>query len=122
MSSEFTSSQHPEQFIIIKSTFHSLTEAQGLARQLLKKNLISAGQINALYSLYWWEERKLEEEEWELSCLTRADLYQQVADFITTEHSFVMPEIIAVPVLEIGQQYGQWIEEYTVDPDNHDRE
>jgi periplasmic divalent cation tolerance protein len=99
--------------MIIETACPSADEARHLARELLSKRLIAAGQITAINSLYWWEDQQHEEDEWKLTCLASSDCYQEIKEFIEAEHSYQLPEIIAINIDRLPAKYGQWISTYS---------
>jgi len=99
--------------LIVKTACDSIEEARRLAELLLNHGLGAAVQISSIESLYWWEGDLCEKEEWELSCMTRAELYPRVEELILAEHSYRVPEIIAVPIAAVSDSWAGWVREYT---------
>lgn len=99
--------------MIVCTTFQSSEEARSLTRLLLDERLIAAGQIKTHEAFYWWDGQQFEEAEWQLTCLTRADLFRDLEKTILDNHSFDVPEIIGLPLTAVSDSFAGWIDEYT---------
>ena len=102
--------------IMIKTTFHVYEEAKQMANALLDQGIIASGQIVKIESRYWWDGQKQDKTEWELTCLTRFELYSAVETFIRDQHSFLVPEVVAVPIIAASDQWASWVIEVTTVP------
>lgn len=100
-------------WIVVKTACPTREEARQLARILMDRKLIAAGQIKTHEALYTWQAERFEETEWELSCLTRRDHFEKVQEVIIQEHSFEVPEVIALPIEAISEPFADWIDENT---------
>ena len=80
-----------------------------MARMLLDKHLIVSGQISRLHSIYIWDEQINSEDEVELSCITTSRLYSEVEDFIKSNHSYEVCEILCVPIIKTTPEFADWI-------------
>ncbi|MGB2856426.1 MAG: divalent-cation tolerance protein CutA, partial [Dehalococcoidia bacterium] len=67
-------------------------------------------QIN---SLFRWEGKIEDDRESLLLVKTRAELFPEVVDAVKSVHSYDVPEIIALPIVEGSQDYLKWIGEET---------
>lgn len=105
----FTNPDIADQFILVKTTFESRTEAEDMARMLIDKHLIVSGQISKLHSIYMWDDQINSEDEVELSCITASILYTEVEDFIKSNHSYEVCEIICVPIIKTTPEFSDWI-------------
>ncbi|MBQ7412603.1 MAG: divalent cation tolerance protein CutA [Clostridia bacterium] len=99
-------------YILVKTTFEAETEAVKLARALLEKNLIVSGQISRLRSIYSWDGKICDENEFELSCITRGDKYPEIELFINSHHSFELCELMTIPIENTPPKFGEWITSY----------
>lgn len=66
-----------------------------------------------LKSIYLWEQKLSDEKEIELTCFTESGLYKEVEKFICQHHSYEVCELICLPIINISQEFGDWISEYT---------
>lgn len=101
-----------DKFILVKTTFESRTEAEDMARMLIDKHLIVSGQISRLHSIYMWDDQINSEDEVELSCITASRLYTEVEDFIKSNHSYEVCEILCIPIIKTTPEFSDWILNY----------
>lgn len=102
-----------DEFILVKVTFESENEAINMAKMLSYNKLIGSAQIYPLNTIYMWDTKLCNESEYELSCITRRNLYLQVENFINNHHSYGLCQIIAVPVIYSSVRFGNWIKSLT---------
>lgn len=115
LKSQFSSdivSEEKQKPILVKTTFESKNEAEKMARMLLDKKLIVAGQISKLHSIYIWDLKINSENEFELSCITNIENYQKIEKFIKENHSYELCQIIAIPIIHTSNEFLGWINEY----------
>lgn len=100
----------------VSTTTDSEEAARALAALLVGERLAACVQVvGPIVSTYWWEGRVETAQEWLCLVKTRADRYPEVEEAIRRHHSYDVPEIIAVPAVEIDESYRQWLLE-TVPP------
>jgi periplasmic divalent cation tolerance protein len=99
-----------EKFIIIESTFPNLELAKKLAKILLEKKLAPCVQIKKIESFYIWQEKITNDEEFLISIKTRFEKFDEISEIIKENHSYNLPEIIALPILKGDEKYLSWIE------------
>ena len=63
-------------YVMIKTTFESVEEAEKMAKMLIAKRYIASAQLDKLNVFYTWNDESCNENEIELSCITRGDLYE----------------------------------------------
>ena len=97
------------EFVMIKTTFESNEEAAKMAKMLLSKKLIASAQLNKLSVFYTWNDEACNEDETELSCITRGTLFQSTADFINKHHSYECCQIVCIPIVKTTQQFEEWL-------------
>lgn len=98
--------------IQIKTTFEHREDAAKLARQLLEKRLVACAQIQGpVESLYWWQGAIARENKYVLLVKTFDSLYAKVEKLISREHPYEVPEILAEPILHVGEGYLHWLRE-----------
>lgn len=96
-------------FVMIKTTFESIEEASKMAKMLVDNNHVASAQLNKLNVFYTWNDEPCNENEIELSCITRGELYNKVEDFILQHHSYECCQIICVPIVNVSRAFGDWI-------------
>jgi len=97
--------------IVVLSTCDSQEQAARLARHLVEQRL--AACVNVLpqvHSIYRWNEKMEESGEWMLVIKSRRDLFPALRAEIAKMHSYDVPEIIALPVVEGSEAYLGWLD------------
>lgn len=102
-------------FVMIKTTFESVEEASKMAKMLLNNRYIASAQLDELNVFYTWNDEACNEDEIELSCITRGDLYGIVETFIKQHHSYECCQVICIPIVNTSKEFGDWITEQTTD-------
>jgi periplasmic divalent cation tolerance protein len=97
---------------IVLTTTGSEEEARKIARHLVDRGL--AACVNVLpqiLSIYRWQGKTEEAEEWLLIVKTTAAAFADVRQAISELHSYDLPECVAVAVEDGSPNYLQWIGE-----------
>jgi periplasmic divalent cation tolerance protein len=103
------------EFLQIMTTTDTKEMAKKIAETLVEKKLAACVQISGpITSTYEWKGNIENEEEWYCVIKTRKRLYQKVEESIKTLHSYDVPEIIALPIVEGNQAYLDWIDEVVI--------
>lgn len=96
--------------IQICTTTAQREEALALAQALLQERLAACVQIlGPMQSLYHWQGKLEQAEEWLLLAKTEASLFPQAEEMIRRLHSYDVPEIIALPILYVSEAYYKWL-------------
>jgi len=98
---------------VILTTSSSEEEAAQIAAGLVEARLAACVQQTPIRSTYRWEGKVVKDEELLLLIKTRTALFPQVEAWIRSHHSYDVPEIIMLPVVEGSEAYLAWIEEET---------
>jgi periplasmic divalent cation tolerance protein len=69
--------------------------------------------IGPIRSLYWWEGKVQNEQEWQLLIKTTEALVPTLEQKIKANHSYDTPEIIVTEILGGSAEYLGWISEQT---------
>jgi len=96
--------------IVILCTCSSGSEAEKIALHLLEQHL--AACVNVLpagRSYYWWRGVIESTVEHVLLIKTSAKLLPAVEQAIRTIHSYEVPELLALPVLDGSSEYLNWL-------------
>jgi periplasmic divalent cation tolerance protein len=97
--------------IVVLSTCDSEEQAALLAGHLVEQRL--AACVNILphvRSIYRWNERVQDSGEWMLVIKSRRDLFVALRAEIEKMHSYEVPEMIALPVVEGSEAYLGWLD------------
>ena len=97
-------------YIIVMVTTASKQEAEKIAQHLLEEKLIAcANIIGPVSSLFRWSGNMERAEEYLVLMKSRKSLFEKVADAVKTLHSYEVPEILALPVIEGSKDYLDWL-------------
>ncbi len=97
-------------FIVVFITTANKGEAERISRILLDARLIAcANIIKDVDSRFWWKEKKEKAREYLLIAKTRKALFKKLIKVVKKEHSYDVPEIIALPIISGHKPYLDWI-------------
>ncbi len=97
-------------YTLIMVTASSREEAEKIATTLLERKLIACANIlGPVSSRFWWQGKIDSAEEYMIFMKTKRELFDQVADNVKQLHSYEVPEIIALPIVEGAKPYLEWI-------------
>jgi periplasmic divalent cation tolerance protein len=97
---------------LVLTTTASLEEARKVARALLESRLTACVNIiPKIESVYRWEGKVEEAQEYLLLIKTTAEAFPAVQEKILELHSYDVPECIAISVDEGSEAYLKWIDE-----------
>jgi periplasmic divalent cation tolerance protein len=100
------------EYIIVISTTETKDEAKKIAQILIEKKIVACIQISGpILSLYWWEGKIEESEEWRIMAKTTNKLYDKVERCIRQNHSYSVPQIISVSISDGFAEYLKWIDD-----------
>lgn len=94
---------------IVLVTASSKNEAISIARAIIQESLGACVNFMPINSVYRWEEKVCQEEEWQLIIKTDLKLFERLESKIRELHSYDVPEIIALPITQGYQPYLDWI-------------
>lgn len=93
-------------------TCRNVEEAKKISRHLLEKNLIAcASLIPRVESLYCWKGVIEESQEVKVILKTEKRHFEAICNYITSESSYEVPEIVQVDVSSVYAPYAAWIKE-----------
>lgn len=99
-------------------TVGSSDEADRLARALVEERLAACvNRIKAVQSIYRWQGRVEQSEEELLIIKTKKELFDRLKTRVQELHSYSVPEIIALPILEGNESYLKWLGEQLLGSD-----
>jgi len=99
-------------FIVVFVTASSKKEGKRIITALIKKKLIACGNIlNKVDSTFIWRKKIDKAKEVLIILKTKRDLFKKIAREIERLHSYEVPEIIAMPIIEGSAKYLKWIDE-----------
>ena len=99
--------------LVVLTTAPSVEEAETLAEKIVSARLAACVQVlPAMKSFYFWENAVQREPEHLLLIKTLPEKYEELESFIQTNHSYTVPEIVALPAEKAAGSYLDWMREY----------
>jgi periplasmic divalent cation tolerance protein len=99
--------------LIVLTTTPNIEEAESLARKIIKAKLAACVQIlPQMKSFYFWENAVQVDSEHLLLIKTLAEKFDELEKFIQSNHSYEIPEIVAIPAEKVSGNYLNWINNY----------
>ncbi len=98
-------------YIAVLVTAGSTEEAEKIAGKLLDgKKAACVNIIPGIKSLFWWEGKKEAEEEVLMIVKSRIEILDEVIEVVKANHSYDVPEIIALNIAGGNPDYLRWLE------------
>ena len=96
--------------VVVVSTTGSEEAARALAAGVIEARLGACAQIvGPITSVFRWNDEVQTEQEWRLEIKTTADRVTAVSAYINDNHSYDVPEIIAIPIAGGSAEYLSWL-------------
>jgi periplasmic divalent cation tolerance protein len=100
--------------IVVFVTCGSEEEATNIAKTLVEERLAACvNMISPVRSIYRWEGKIWDEKEWMLVIKTQKKRFEDLEKKVKSLHSYSVPEIIALPIVEGFASYLKWLKENT---------
>jgi periplasmic divalent cation tolerance protein len=97
-------------YIIIIVTTAGREEAETIVQRLLEAKLIAcANIIGPVSSHFHWSGKMEKAEEYLILMKSRRDLFEKLSETVKALHSYEVPEILALPVVEGSKAYMDWL-------------
>jgi len=104
-------------FIEVHSTTDSPAEADRICAAVVEARLAACAQVTGpIRSTYWWRGKLERADEYFLIMKTTQDRFAELARVIRENHSYEVPDIVAVPIVNGTEDYLGWISEETRTP------
>jgi periplasmic divalent cation tolerance protein len=98
--------------IVVLTTVPNVVEAETLARKIIEAKLAACVQISPpIKSFYFWKDEIQADSEHLLLIKTLAERYDELEKFIETNHSYDVPEIVALAAQRVSESYLDWMKE-----------
>jgi periplasmic divalent cation tolerance protein len=97
--------------IVVLTTCDSEKQGAQLARHLVEHRL--AACVNILpkgRSIYRWQDKIEDAGEWVLLIKSRRDLFAALRAEIRRVHTYEIPEVIAIPIVDGSEAYLGWLD------------
>ena len=102
------------EYIMVLITASKEDEAARIARDIVSSRLAACVNIvKGIRSIYRWQGKIEDEGEVLMIVKTRRDLFGELKKRVKELHSYSVPEIIALPIVEGSEEYLKWLQEET---------
>lgn len=96
--------------IVVLTTCASADEAEKIARALVSKKLAACVNVlPAVRSIYRWKGAVEDAQETQLAIKSSRGLFDEVRAEIEKLHSYELPEVIAIPIVDGSEAYLEWL-------------
>lgn len=100
--------------LVVMTTTSDSDEAKRLARSIVDAKLAACVQIlPKMTSVYFWEGKVQAEPEHLLLIKTLEEKFDQLSEFIKSKHTYDVPEIVAIDVAKVSEDYLTWMRDVT---------
>jgi len=100
--------------IVIFVTAKDQTEADVIAEKLLNEKLVACVNITQnIQSIFWWDQKIDRADEVLMIIKSRKDLFGKIVETVKANHSYSVPEVIALPIVDGNADYLKWIDDST---------
>jgi periplasmic divalent cation tolerance protein len=97
-------------YIIVLVTTANKTEAEKIAQTLLEERLIAcANIISPITSFFRWKDTIDKADEALMVMKSRLDLFPKLVERTKGLHSYEVPEVLALPIVEGSETYLHWM-------------
>lgn len=102
--------------VIVLVTCGSRPEAEKIARALVEARLAACVNLlgTPVRSIYRWKGRLEAAKEFLLVIKTSRSRFQELRREVQRLHSYDVPEVIALPIVEGSREYLAWVQENVV--------
>lgn len=101
-------------YAVVMVTASGMDQAKEIARALVEEEMVACVNIlGGMVSIYRWKGKVEEGQECLLIIKTRMTRVPEVITRVKSIHTYDVPEIIALPIIDGNPSYLQWIEEVT---------
>lgn len=98
-----------EACVLIACATGSRGEADSIARALVEERLAACVQLFPIHSVYRWDGGVQSEDEWMLHIKTRATAAGAIGARIRAIHSYALPEVTVMPIIDGSAEYLEWV-------------
>ncbi len=105
----------PSECCMITTTTDTKENADIITEALLQKHLVACVQFINIESSYSWEGKVVSSSELLMQMKTKTSFFKEIKDEIEKLHTYDVPEIVMVPLLDANVSYMKWINEETLE-------
>ena len=98
--------------IVVLITSPNLQEAHKISQKPIEEKLIACANIvERIQSIFWWEGKTDRAEEVLIILKSKKSLFKKIMKTVRAAHSYKVPEILALPIIDGNPDYLKWISE-----------
>lgn len=98
--------------LIVLTTTSDKAAAESLAQKIIEAKLAACVQISSpITSFYVWENALQKDSEYQLFIKTLPEKFDELRDFIQSNHSYETPEVVAISAEKVSEDYLNWVKE-----------
>jgi len=95
---------------VVYVTVPSEEAGRAMARSIVKERLAACVNIvPRVISIYEWKQQVEEDSEAMLIIKTSASSVQRLSQFVKQHHTYEVPEVIAIPIVDGSETYLNWV-------------
>jgi periplasmic divalent cation tolerance protein len=103
-----------DQLIVILCTVPDEATAEKISKGLVEERLAACvNAIPGVKSFYRWQGKVEADTEMQLVIKTRSERFDELAAWISQNHPYEVPEIVAIPAARVSNAYLAWAVEQT---------
>ncbi len=95
---------------LVLVTASSVSEAEAIAEVLIEKHLAACVTFLPVQSRYRWQGKLERSQEYQLLIKTDLAQFTELMTQVQAIHSYEVPEIVAVPIIQGSPAYLAWLE------------
>jgi len=100
-----------QSYMVVLVTTGNRREAEKIACHLLEEKLIACANITGpVSSVFKWAGKVERAEEYIFLMKSRLDLFEELSETVKALHSYEVPEIIALPIVNGSSTYIEWLD------------
>jgi periplasmic divalent cation tolerance protein len=98
--------------LVVMTTCPAHEAAEALAELIVEARFAACVQVlPPMTSVYIWDGEVQKETEFLLLIKTLTEKWEGLRDFITANHTYEVPEIVALEIDRVSDEYRSWLED-----------
>ncbi len=98
------------EYIIIMTNCRDDREADYILKALFEAKLAGVVQTSKVHSHYYYNDTLIHDSEIRVLIKTKKTLFKECEKLIKERHSYKLPEIIAIPIVDASDEFLQFID------------